>query len=412
MAAASVFEFPNYYPYTPSDTDVLSVIPYLVTHRLNAYNDETGSNVSMTLGATSNIIVEAQSNVDVFVGSNVGAFRLYQTSFCNNERTDQQIVQISNSNNSTVFKSVSSLNFKTDDPQQTATLTTTTFSAYDGSQHINTSASNGFIFDKTVQVSGNTFTSGNNITLGNVYGNNLNVWTDKQNASYDRVGYGFRINNSDQLELVKYTRLVDGNTSVTKKVAVFGTTTGLSFSSDTQYLVFDALTGVSVAGSSNTGSFNTGTSSGVTGSNVSYPGLTMQGSNLTFTNSSNLTDGKLNVGFTSVDDLPYKVSVNGEIYAQSDIIAFSDRRVKSDLEVIPDALNKVLSINGYTFKRSDMPEKNRRYAGVIAQEVLSVLPEVIHETNDGFYHVAYGNMVSILIEAVKELNAKIERLTA
>ena len=48
--------------------------------------------------------------------------------------------------------------------------------------------------------------------------------------------------------------------------------------------------------------------------------------------------------------------------------------------------------------------------GVIAQEVQEVIPEVIHETAGGMLGVAYGNLVGVLIEAVKELSAEVERL--
>ena len=48
--------------------------------------------------------------------------------------------------------------------------------------------------------------------------------------------------------------------------------------------------------------------------------------------------------------------------------------------------------------------------GVIAQEVLEVIPEVVQQDNEGKYSVAYGNMNGLLIEAIKELKAEIEEL--
>ena len=49
--------------------------------------------------------------------------------------------------------------------------------------------------------------------------------------------------------------------------------------------------------------------------------------------------------------------------------------------------------------------------GVIAQEVLEVLPEVVKKEDDGYYSVAYGNMVGLLIESIKEQQKQIEVLT-
>jgi hypothetical protein len=106
-------------------------------------------------------------------------------------------------------------------------------------------------------------------------------------------------------------------------------------------------------------------------------------------------------------DPQYKLDVDGTIYASGDVIAFSDSRKKKNVEVIPCALDKVLRIRGVTFEKSDGTEENqRRHAGVIAQEVEEVLPEVVYTAADGTKSVAYGNLIGLLIEAVKELAAR------
>ena len=110
-----------------------------------------------------------------------------------------------------------------------------------------------------------------------------------------------------------------------------------------------------------------------------------------------------------------KVSLGDNIWAAGNIGAYSDGRVKTDLEIIPNALEKVGKINGYTYKRTDLDDNEPRHAGVIAQEILEVLPEVVtggatEEDPDGHYSVAYGNISALLIEAIKELTAKVEKL--
>ena len=100
---------------------------------------------------------------------------------------------------------------------------------------------------------------------------------------------------------------------------------------------------------------------------------------------------------------------NTSIYASYDIVAYSDERVKEDIQVIPNALEKVSNIRGVTFKRKDADNENRM-AGVIAQEIEKVLPEVVKEDKDGNKAVAYGNVVSLLIEAIKELEIKVKKL--
>jgi hypothetical protein len=95
------------------------------------------------------------------------------------------------------------------------------------------------------------------------------------------------------------------------------------------------------------------------------------------------------------------------IYAGGNVTAYSDKRLKTNIEVIPDALIKVCSLSGYTYDRTDM---DLRQTGVIAQEVLAVLPEAVTGSEDGLYGVNYGSMVGILIEAVKELTKRVEEL--
>ena len=99
------------------------------------------------------------------------------------------------------------------------------------------------------------------------------------------------------------------------------------------------------------------------------------------------------------------------IYATDNIVAYSDIRGKTNIETIPNALDKVDAIRGVTYNKIENPD-GYRYMGVIAQELQDVIPEVVIEDEDGKLSVAYGNIVGVLIEAVKELKAEIEELKA
>ena len=117
-------------------------------------------------------------------------------------------------------------------------------------------------------------------------------------------------------------------------------------------------------------------------------------------------------------------AMGSNIWTSGNVTAYSDIRVKTNLEVIPDAVEKVKKLNGYTFDRTDVkyddngiPTVPVRQAGVIAQEVLDVLPEVVtggptESDPDGHYAVAYGNIVALLIEAIKEQQQQIDELKA
>jgi len=91
------------------------------------------------------------------------------------------------------------------------------------------------------------------------------------------------------------------------------------------------------------------------------------------------------------------------------VLAFSDERVKENIETIPDALEKVLCLRGVTFNKIGDEERS---VGVIAQEVEKVLPEAVRDDSDGMKSVAYGNMVGLLIQAMNEQQRQIEQLRA
>jgi hypothetical protein len=104
----------------------------------------------------------------------------------------------------------------------------------------------------------------------------------------------------------------------------------------------------------------------------------------------------------------YAVHGTGDIYSTANVTAYSDIRVKTNIVKIDHALDKVNMISGYTYDRTDC---NLRQTGVIAQEILEVLPEAVtQDPETGHYAVAYGNLVGLLIEAIKELNTKIKKL--
>ena len=102
-------------------------------------------------------------------------------------------------------------------------------------------------------------------------------------------------------------------------------------------------------------------------------------------------------------------SNNVSIFASHDIAAFSDARKKTALAPITSALDKVSQLTGYTFERIDTPN-GKRMAGVLAQEVEKVLPEVVNSDQEGYLNVSYGNMVGLLINAIKELKTEVDEL--
>jgi len=126
---------------------------------------------------------------------------------------------------------------------------------------------------------------------------------------------------------------------------------------------------------------------------------------------------------TSTSDFSFNglsLYLNGSILATGDITAFytSDARLKENVTKITNALEKVDSLQGVTFTwntiAKDMMDplidRSNTEAGVIAQEVLGVLPEAVKRRDNGYYAVNYDKIIPLLIEAIKELKAEVEVL--
>ena len=113
---------------------------------------------------------------------------------------------------------------------------------------------------------------------------------------------------------------------------------------------------------------------------------------------------KGNDGGSTITALTLDVSGAGAATFNNDVTAFSDERLKDNIETITNALDKVTNMRGVTFTR-----EGRQGTGVIAQEMQKVMPEVVHDEGE-YMSVAYGNLVGVLIEAVKELKAEVDEL--
>ena len=89
------------------------------------------------------------------------------------------------------------------------------------------------------------------------------------------------------------------------------------------------------------------------------------------------------------------------------VTASSDERLKENIRPITDALSKVLQLSGVLFNRIGQTADE---IGYIAQQVEKIIPQVIHTDADGMKSLAYGNLVALLGEAIKEQQQQIEEL--
>ena len=129
----------------------------------------------------------------------------------------------------------------------------------------------------------------------------------------------------------------------------------------------------------------------VFGGGYGSTGITLQSDGTGYFNGNIIVDGSGNFA---------------NVTATGNVTAYSDAKLKENLQVIPNALEKVQTLTGYTFDRIDTGEAQ---TGLIAQDVQKILPEAVSE-QDGTLTLAYGNLVGLLVEAIKELKEEVEEL--
>jgi hypothetical protein len=112
---------------------------------------------------------------------------------------------------------------------------------------------------------------------------------------------------------------------------------------------------------------------------------------------------------TLVDVYNSVCAIDASVTATGDITAYSDARIKENVNTLESALDKTLSLRGVSYNRTDIEDKSTKI-GFIAQELLEVVPEVVTEDESGMYGVSYGNITALLVEAIKEQQKQIEEL--
>ena len=115
-------------------------------------------------------------------------------------------------------------------------------------------------------------------------------------------------------------------------------------------------------------------------------------------------NGSKNVGI-GLTNPTHKLEVDGTISASGEITAYSDERLKENIENIDSPLDKVLNMRGVLYNKIGETEQKM---GLIAQEVQEVIPQVVNEGE--YLSISYGNLVGLLIEAIKELKEEVNNL--
>lgn len=156
----------------------------------------------------------------------------------------------------------------------------------------------------------------------------------------------------------------------------------------------------------------TGNATGLSGSpSITVTDITAAGNvsiagTLTYEDVTNIDSVGLITARTGIKVLAGGINVIGVVTA-TNFNSSSDINLKENIEIIKKPIEKIIQLNGITF---DWKSDHRPSAGIIAQEVEKVLPEIVKE-NNGNKSVNYNGLIGLLVESVKEQQERIDALT-
>ena len=179
------------------------------------------------------------------------------------------------------------------------------------------------------------------------------------------------------------------------------------YNSDSQFGIFCALSsdGLILAVGANNENSGLGALRVYKSNPILSPALNISG-NASISGNANIS-GSVSIGKSTIPN--YALDVSGTIFASADVFAMSDIRSKKDIVQISDALDKVKQMRGCYFT---MRDTNKRSIGLIAQETQQIIPEAVSITDseDKYLGISYGNIVGLLVEAIKDSDIEVNQL--
>ena len=286
------------------------------------------------------------------------------------------------------------------------------------------------IGDTSPQLGGNLDTNGKNITFGDSSGSSddrlafgagtdLVIFHDGSNSYISERGTGSLLIGGSQVD-------IKGGDDLGETMATFVDNGAVSLFHDNSVKIATTSTGVTVTGNiaNASGDMTIDVAGDIIldadGGDVSlkdggteFGRLSIASSGLQIFSPASDADIFLkgNDGGSTITALTIDMSAAGAATFNNDITAFSDRRLKTDIEPITNALPKVMRMQGVYYKRNDVDDAKEQI-GVIAQDMETIIPEVVLTADDEMQtkSVDYGKLCAVLIESIKELKAEIDEL--
>ena len=106
----------------------------------------------------------------------------------------------------------------------------------------------------------------------------------------------------------------------------------------------------------------------------------------------------------------YINTITGSGWMQGALTQNSDQRLKKNISVLDNPLQKLIQLHGYHYNWKDPSNDNALQTGVLAQEVQKLFPELVMENKDGILAVNYSGLIPVLIESIKEQQLQIDEL--
>ena len=322
-----------------------------------------------------------------------------------------QDVSITNLNSTTASLNISVSNLNTYTGSFAAASVTLTNKTISGASNTLTNIGNSSLTNSSITIAGTATSLGGTIsaaTIGNAIG---------------------AFSGSSQIDVTATTNWASGiKTQLNTNTVVSGSSqiafSGVTGTVSNAQLANSTISGISLG--SNLATLTIGT--GLSGTSYNGSGaVTIANTGVTsITGTANQVVASASTGGVTLS-LPQSINstatptfgnltINGTITASGDITAYytSDKRHKNNIQIISNALDKVSKLNGVTWEwNDDVNEvtKSTPKTGLIAQDVQSVLPEVVTEREDGFLALDYSKMMGLMVEAIKEQQTQIHNLT-
>lgn len=123
---------------------------------------------------------------------------------------------------------------------------------------------------------------------------------------------------------------------------------------------------------------------------------------------SNYVQGRIGINTSNPEQ---DLDVNGSVKIRDEFFLLSDKRKKENIRPVQDALNKTHALQGVSYTRNDIQDKEKTFLGFIAQDVEKVIPEAVnYNAKIDEYSLNYVDFIAVCVEAIKDLSKKVDTL--